>query len=200
MSWSGKDKSSHEIVCIAKCVTECRNENEDKQISSELYFWYFSLISQHNTGLLVDIFVEGTVSSPCELSRIPSKVWRIPPKKYIAAGNVIFIATGISITKIRLSWDHLMFMMGILILARWCLHTETAPYLIQTKDRHMHNQQMKRGKDDIIYNVDGLVQDCSISIANAMEILQSCTKSSTLWWNLFTTWSYSSKIFTKETQ
>ena len=26
--------------------------------------------------------------------------------------------------------------------------------------------------------VDGLVQDCSISIANALEILQSCTKPS----------------------
>ena len=29
-----------------------------------------------------------------------------------------------------------------------------------------------------IYYIDGLVQGCSISIANAMEILQSCTKSS----------------------
>ena len=27
-------------------------------------------------------------------------------------------------------------------------------------------------------NFDGLVQDCSISIANALEILQSCTKPS----------------------
>ena len=26
--------------------------------------------------------------------------------------------------------------------------------------------------------IDALVQDCSISIANALEILQSCTKSS----------------------
>ena len=25
-------------------------------------------------------------------------------------------------------------------------------------------------------SIDGLMQDCSISIANAMEILQSCTK------------------------
>ena len=31
---------------------------------------------------------------------------------------------------------------------------------------------------DSIQYIDGLVQDCSISIANAMEILQSCTKSS----------------------
>ena len=28
------------------------------------------------------------------------------------------------------------------------------------------------------YEIDGFVQDCSISIANALEILQSCTKSS----------------------
>ena len=29
-----------------------------------------------------------------------------------------------------------------------------------------------------MYHVDGLVQDCSNSIANALELLQSCTKSS----------------------
>ena len=29
-------------------------------------------------------------------------------------------------------------------------------------------------------HVNGLVQDCSISIANAVEVLQACTKSSTL--------------------
>ena len=28
------------------------------------------------------------------------------------------------------------------------------------------------------YHVDGLVQDCSNSIANALELLQSCTKPS----------------------
>ena len=28
--------------------------------------------------------------------------------------------------------------------------------------------------------IDGLVQDCNISIANALEILQSCTKRSML--------------------
>ena len=28
------------------------------------------------------------------------------------------------------------------------------------------------------YNIDGLVQDCSSSIANALELLQSCTKPS----------------------
>ena len=31
--------------------------------------------------------------------------------------------------------------------------------------------------------IDGLVQDCSNSIANALELLQSCTKPS-IWWNL----------------
>ena len=37
---------------------------------------------------------------------------------------------------------------------------------------------------DIIYqHVDGLVPDCSISIANALEILQSCTKP--LMWEYF---------------
>ena len=30
-------------------------------------------------------------------------------------------------------------------------------------------------------HLDGLVQDCSNSIANALELLQSCTKPSTLW-------------------
>ena len=29
--------------------------------------------------------------------------------------------------------------------------------------------------------LDGLVKDCSISIANALEILQSCTKPSICW-------------------
>ena len=33
--------------------------------------------------------------------------------------------------------------------------------------------------------VDGLVQNCSISIANALEILQSCTKP---WFVEFKTW------------
>ena len=26
------------------------------------------------------------------------------------------------------------------------------------------------------YHIDGLVQDCSVSIANALELLKSCTK------------------------
>ena len=33
-------------------------------------------------------------------------------------------------------------------------------------------------------HIDGLVQDCSISIANALEILQSCTKPSIRWPNI----------------
>ena len=33
--------------------------------------------------------------------------------------------------------------------------------------------------------LDGLVKDCSISIALAMEILQSCTKPLNLSWRLF---------------
>ena len=31
-----------------------------------------------------------------------------------------------------------------------------------------------------IYDIEGLVQDCNNSIANALELLQSCTKPSTL--------------------
>ena len=31
---------------------------------------------------------------------------------------------------------------------------------------------------EILYDIDDLVQDCSFSIANALEILQSCTKPS----------------------
>ena len=31
-----------------------------------------------------------------------------------------------------------------------------------------------------LHEIDGLVQDCNISIANALEILQSCTKPSIL--------------------
>ena len=33
----------------------------------------------------------------------------------------------------------------------------------------------------VLVPIDGLVQDCSISIANALEILQSCTKLSWYW-------------------
>ena len=35
-----------------------------------------------------------------------------------------------------------------------------------------------------LYHINGLVQDCSISIANALEILQSCTKASTCIWKI----------------
>ena len=34
------------------------------------------------------------------------------------------------------------------------------------------------------YHIDDLVQDCSISIASALEILESWTKPSTLSWGL----------------
>ena len=33
-------------------------------------------------------------------------------------------------------------------------------------------------KDLFVIQIDGLVQDCSISAANALKLLQSCTKSS----------------------
>ena len=32
--------------------------------------------------------------------------------------------------------------------------------------------------NETLSNIDGLVQDCSNSIANALELLQSCTKPS----------------------
>ena len=50
-----------------------------------------------------------------------------------------------------------------------------------------------------LMHVDGLVQDCSISIANAQEILRSCTKPSLyiyiyaspgLWWLLLENWYF----------
>ena len=34
----------------------------------------------------------------------------------------------------------------------------------------------------MLYHIDGLVQDCGISVANALDILQSCTKPSTCTW------------------
>ena len=60
-------------------------------------------------------------------------------------------------------------------------------------------------KNDIILcfihcYLDGLVQDCSISIANTLEILQSCTKPSTCpqtpltHWPLMTSYSFWSKL------
>ena len=36
----------------------------------------------------------------------------------------------------------------------------------------------------VVIHIDGLAQHCSISIANALEILQSCTKPS-IWWTIF---------------
>ena len=43
-------------------------------------------------------------------------------------------------------------------------------------------------RSEICYNIDGLVQDCSNSTANALELLQSCTKPSIYGlWNVFCT-------------
>ena len=38
--------------------------------------------------------------------------------------------------------------------------------------------QLEFVPDDLIDDIDGLVQDCSNSIANVLELLQSCTKPS----------------------
>ena len=55
-----------------------------------------------------------------------------------------------------------------------------------------HTEQQHEGPSQVIKSVlklckiathiDGLVQDCSNSIANALELLQSCTKPSTFYW------------------
>ena len=39
-----------------------------------------------------------------------------------------------------------------------------------------HYWNLSKSVGHFSHQVDGLVQDCSISIANALEILQSCTK------------------------
>ena len=42
--------------------------------------------------------------------------------------KTVFPGMGIPMLKIRWSWDHLIFNMGIPILARWHLYIETAPW------------------------------------------------------------------------
>ena len=47
---------------------------------------------------------------------------------------------------------------------------------------HDATQQRKEAEDRYVMNlIDGLVHDCSISSALAMELLQSCTKPSIFW-------------------
>ena len=125
--------------------------------------------------------------------------------------KTIFPGMGISITKIRQSWDPLD--MGILILVRWHLYIGTDPRSLQEthvitmaldgmapcitrasatiiiclmifrisrsfsfarKDFFslclLHDQEM-----NIEIQIDGLVHDCSNSIDNALELLQSCS-------------------------
>ena len=41
----------------------------------------------------------------------------------------------------------------------------------------------EQGMENKALDIDGLVKDCSNSIANALELLQSCTKPSILWGN-----------------
>ena len=48
-------------------------------------------------------------------------------------------------------------------------------------DRYHCSLRLRGGRCNALHCIDGLVQDCSISIANALEILQSCTKASV--WN-----------------
>ena len=44
-------------------------------------------------------------------------------------------------------------------------------------EKHSKNEKERIWKDKLSC-IDGLVQDCSNSIANALELLQSCTKPS----------------------
>ena len=53
----------------------------------------------------------------------------------------------------------------------WC-NPMTAPAPVK------YSWGMGKTKKNGQYQTDGLVQDCSVSIANALEILQSCTKPS----------------------
>ena len=52
-----------------------------------------------------------------------------------------------------------------------------------------HDELIHKASTKVRYNIDGLVQDCSISIANALEILQSCTKPS-IWLHCSRNFSY----------
>ena len=50
-------------------------------------------------------------------------------------------------------------------------------------DQHQATEEMISMSQEVTdgtfdFHIDGLVQDCSISIANTLEILQSCTKPS----------------------
>ena len=45
--------------------------------------------------------------------------------------KTVFTGIGISIIKIRWSWDRLIFIMGTPILVRWCLYIETCPRYLQ---------------------------------------------------------------------
>ena len=53
--------------------------------------------------------------------------------------------------------------------------TKTFPWLCDLLDNKITSSQVAYICND---KIDGLVQDCSNSIANALELLQSCTKPS----------------------
>ena len=73
--------------------------------------------------------------------------------------------------KIRRPLGRLIFNMGIAIPGKTVFLIETAPC---TSQKTKHIQLSKT--ESIHHHIDGLVQYCSISIASALEILQSCTK------------------------
>ena len=57
------------------------------------------------------------------------------------------------------------------------------PQMLNHVDFHVRNIILDEQKGMYTrISIDGLVLDCSISIANALEILQSCTKPSICWY------------------
>ena len=88
-------------------------------------------------------------------------------------------------------WSTLLNLMGWCGMSRWIpfakkkpglmFRSTTCPYLLDqwiTEPLDSSGHRWSMGPRGSMSHIEGLVQDCSISIANAMEILQSCTKPS----------------------
>ena len=57
-----------------------------------------------------------------------------------------------------------------------------SPFFYSKCQKENYTLVKQRPKHVLQHNIDGLVQDSSNSIANALELLQSCIKSSILIW------------------
>ena len=55
----------------------------------------------------------------------------------------------------------------------WHSTTETVAMAEGGNEQSLYGKQIQH-LSHVVFGIDGLVQDCSISIANALEILQSC--------------------------